>query len=35
MRRFTQSLALVLVLSAFTLTALGGEWTGYISDSKR
>jgi len=27
-------LALVLVLSVFTLTAMAGEWTGYISDSK-
>jgi hypothetical protein len=27
-------LALVLVLSVFTLTAVAGEWTGYISDSK-
>jgi hypothetical protein len=24
----------VLVLSVFTFTALAGEWTGYISDSK-
>jgi Protein of unknown function (DUF5818) len=27
-------IALVLVLSVFTLTAMAGEWTGYISDSK-
>ena len=27
-------LALVLVLSVFSLTAMAGEWTGYISDSK-
>jgi hypothetical protein len=27
-------LALVLVLSVFTVTAMAGEWTGYISDSK-
>jgi uncharacterized membrane protein len=27
-------IALVLVLSVFTLTAIAGEWTGYISDSK-
>jgi len=26
--------ALVLVLTVFTLTAMAGEWTGYISDSK-
>ena len=26
-------LAVVLVLSVFTLTAMAGEWTGYISDS--
>lgn len=27
-------LALLLVLSLFALTAVAGEWTGYISDSK-
>ena len=27
-------IALVLVLSVFTLTAFAGEYTGYISDSK-
>lgn len=27
-------LALALVLSVFALTAMAGEWTGYISDSK-
>jgi len=27
-------IALVLVLSVFSLTATAGEWTGYISDSK-
>jgi hypothetical protein len=27
-------LALVLLLSVFSLTAMAGEWTGYISDSK-
>ena len=27
-------LALALVLSVFTLTAMAGEWSGYISDSK-
>ena len=27
-------LAVVLVLTVFTLTAMAGEWTGYISDSK-
>ena len=27
-------LALMLVLSVFSLTAKAGEWTGYISDSK-
>ena len=27
-------LALTLVLSVFALTAMAGEWTGYISDSK-
>src|ERR1700674_5597900 len=26
--------ALVLALSVFSLTAMAGEWTGYISDSK-
>ena len=26
--------AIVLVLTVFTLTAMAGEWTGYISDSK-
>jgi hypothetical protein len=26
--------ALVLLLTVFTLTAMAGEWTGYISDSK-
>ena len=28
------AIALALVMSAFPLTALAGEWTGYISDSK-
>ena len=27
-------LAVVLVFTVFTLTAMAGEWTGYISDSK-
>ena len=27
-------IALVLVMSLFTLSAMAGEWTGYISDSK-
>jgi Protein of unknown function (DUF5818) len=27
-------LAVVLLLSVFALTAMAGEWTGYISDSK-
>ena len=27
-------IAFVLVLSLFTVTAMAGEWTGYISDSK-
>ena len=27
-------LALALVLSVITLTAMAGEWSGYISDSK-
>jgi hypothetical protein len=27
-------LAVTLVLSLFSLTAMAGEWTGYISDSK-
>ena len=27
-------LSFVLVLSAFTMTAMAGEWKGYISDSK-
>ena len=27
-------LALALVLSVFAFTAMAGEWTGYISDSK-
>jgi len=30
----TVVLAFVMVLSVFTLTAVAGEWTGYISDSK-
>jgi len=35
MRRGTKVvLAFVLVLSVFTFTAVAGEWTGYISDSK-
>ena len=34
MRRVPKVLALVLVLSNFTLTALAEELTGYISDSK-
>ena len=27
-------LAILLVLSIFALTAVAGEWTGYVSDSK-